>query len=143
MVDPQIISEWLKKADDDFEFACSVIDDSPFYAQICFHFHQAAEKYLKSLIIAYDLEFKKIHDLPVLLKSCLVRNPGLESLMDDCRFLNGFYIEARYPVHWLTQYTKEIALKGKAAAEQIRGQIMPLCLSPKKPVEVPSENNIS
>ena len=69
MVDPQIIHEWLKKADDDLEFACSVIDDSPFYAQICFHFHQAAEKYLKSFIIAYNLEFKKIHDLPVLLKS--------------------------------------------------------------------------
>ena len=84
MVDPQIIAEWLQKADEDFDFACSVIDDSPFYAQICFHFHQAAEKYLKSLIIAYDLEFKKIHDLPVLLKLCLARKPGLEILMDDC-----------------------------------------------------------
>ena len=112
MVDPQIISEWLRKADDDLGFACSVIDDSPFYAQICFHFHQAAEKYLKSLIIAFDLEFKKIHDLPVLLKSCLVKSPGLKILMDDCRLLNGFYIDARYPVHWPTHYTKEMAFKG-------------------------------
>lgn len=123
MVDPQIIHEWLKKADDDLEFACSVIDDSPFYAQICFHFHQAAEKYLKSFIIAYNLEFKKIHDLPVLLKSCMVKKPELQILMDDCRLLNGFYIEARYPVHWPTQYTKEMALKAKSAAENIRGEI--------------------
>ncbi|MBC8434112.1 MAG: HEPN domain-containing protein [Desulfobacterales bacterium] len=99
MVDSLIINEWLKKADEDLEFATSVIEDSPFYAQICFHLNQAAEKYLKSLVIAYDLEFKKIHDLPVLLKSCLVRKPGLEILMDDCRLLNGFYIDARYPVH--------------------------------------------
>jgi len=71
MADPQIIGEWLKKADEDLEFAISVIEDSTFYAQICFHFHQAAEKYLKSFIIARDLEFKKINDLTVLLKSCL------------------------------------------------------------------------
>jgi HEPN domain-containing protein len=77
MADPQIIQEWLKKADDDFGFACSVVNDSSFYAQICFHFHQAAEKYLKSFIIAYDLEFKKIHDLPVLLKLCRERSPTI------------------------------------------------------------------
>lgn len=114
MADPQIISEWLKKANEDLEFAISVIEDSTFYAQICFHFHQAAEKYLKSLIIAYDLEFKKIHDLPVLLKLSLVKKPELKKLMNDCRLLNGFYIDTRYPVHWPTQYTKEEALRQKS-----------------------------
>ena len=59
MVDPSVINEWLKKADEDFGFAVSVIEDSTFYAQICFHFHQAAEKYLKSFIISRDLEFQK------------------------------------------------------------------------------------
>lgn len=71
MVDSQIITEWLKKADEDYEFAVSIVEDSTFYAQICFHFHQAAEKYLKSFIIAKELEFKKIHDLLVLLKMLL------------------------------------------------------------------------
>ena len=123
MADPQIVSEWLKKADEDLEFAISVIEDSTFYAQICFHFHQAAEKYLKSFIIARDLEFKKIHDLTVLLKSCLGKKPDLKILMDDCRFLNGFYIDTRYPVHWPTQYTKEEALKAKKAAKHICGEI--------------------
>ena len=123
MADPQIISEWLKKANEDLEFAISVIEDSTFYAQICFHFHQAAEKYLKSLIIAYDLEFKKIHDLPVLLKLSLVKKPELKKLMNDCRLLNGFYIDTRYPVHWPTQYTKEEALKAKKAAEHISVEI--------------------
>jgi len=141
MVDPQIIKEWLQKADEDFEFACSVIEDSPFYAQICFHFHQAAEKYLKSLIIAYNLEFKKIHDLPVLLKLSMVINSGLEALMDDCTFLNAFYIEARYPVHWPTQYTKEIALKAKGSVEQIRTQIVSLIGVYQKPEAPPSESD--
>ena len=123
MVDPRVIYEWLKKADEDLEFAISVVEESTFYAQICFHFHQASEKYLKSFIIAQDLEFKKIHDLQVLLKSCLAKDPNLQELMDDCKFLNRFYIDTRYPVHWPTQYTKEEALKAKKAAEHIRDVI--------------------
>jgi len=65
MADPQLVQEWLDKAEEDFGFAASVIKESPYYAQICFHFHQAAEKYLKAHIIAHDLKFEKIHDLPL------------------------------------------------------------------------------
>jgi HEPN domain-containing protein len=123
MADSQVVNEWLKKADEDLEFAVSVIDVSTFYAQICFHFHQAAEKYLKAFIVAYDLDFKKIHDLPVLLKSCIVKEPKAGTLREDCKFLNRFYIDTRYPVHWPTQYTKEEALKAKRAAEHIRNTV--------------------
>ena len=49
MVDPHIIKEWISKADEDFEFARINLEEAkPFYAQICFHFHQFAEKYLKT-----------------------------------------------------------------------------------------------
>lgn len=123
MADAQVISEWLKKADEDFEFAVSVIEESTFYAQICFHFHQAAEKYLKSLVVGWNLDFKKIHDLPVLLKSCLAKEPGLQALLDDCKLLNRFYIDTRYPVHWPTEYTKAETLRAKKAAEHIRDMI--------------------
>lgn len=120
MVDSKIIDEWLSKADEDFDFAVSVIEDSKFYAQICFHFHQAAEKYLKTLLIAWNLELKKMHDLPVLLKACITKDTNLHILLDDCNFLNRFYIDTRYPVHWQTNYTKEEAIKAKASAENIR-----------------------
>jgi len=123
MVDPQLVLEWLNKAEEDFGFAASVIKESPYYAQICFHFHQAAEKYLKAYIIAYDLEFEKIHDLPVLLKICMQKEPNLQIILDDCKFLNRYYIEARYPVHWPTSYDREETEKAKLAAEQIRKTI--------------------
>ena len=55
MADPKVVREWLNKADEDFEFAISVIEDSNFFSQICFHFHQAAEKYLKSFALTLDL----------------------------------------------------------------------------------------
>ncbi len=63
MADPKLVHEWLNKADEDFNFAdANLKNGSTFYAQICFHFHQAAEKYLKAFIVAYDLELEKTHN---------------------------------------------------------------------------------
>ncbi len=124
MVERQVVQEWLNKTEEDFGFAVSVMRASPYYAQICFHFHQAAEKYLKAYIIAYDLTFEKIHDLPVLLQICMQQGPGLERIREDCKFLNRYYIEARYPVHWPTNYDQEEAQKAKLAAEHIRDAII-------------------
>ena len=71
MVDAKIVEEWISKADEDFEFAfLNLNEGKTFFAQICFHFQQASEKYLKAYIIAHELEFRKIHDLTVLLKIC-------------------------------------------------------------------------
>jgi len=123
MVDPQIVKEWLDKADEDLHFSISIIEDSTFYAQICFHFHQAAEKYLKAVVIAFELEFKKIYDLPVLLKTCIPKQSRLSVLEEDCKLLNRFYIDTRYPVHWPTKYSKEEAIKAKAAAQRIHDTV--------------------
>ena len=47
MVDPQIVLEWLDKARADLEFARINLEEKrPYYAQICFHFQQSAEKFL-------------------------------------------------------------------------------------------------
>ena len=69
MVDRQVVWEWLAKADEDFEFAGVNLEErKPYFSQICFHFQQAAEKYLKPYIVANSLELRKIHELPLLLK---------------------------------------------------------------------------
>jgi HEPN domain-containing protein len=71
MADPRIVREWLDKDDGDFIFTRVNLEEREnFYPQICFHFHQAAEKYLKSFIVAYDLEFEKMHNLMNLLMTC-------------------------------------------------------------------------
>ena len=130
MVSIEIVREWIAKADDDFEFALANLEEGkPFLGLICFHFQQAAEKYLKAFIVAHDLEFRKTHDLPVLLKTCTEDDSSLEKLKSDCEFLNTFYIETRYPVHWPTQFTKEEASKAKGAAERIR-QVVTNILNP-------------
>lgn len=127
MADQKVVREWLEKADEDFKFAeANLKEGSNFYAQICFHFHQAAEKYIKAFIVAYDLEFEKTHDLIYLLKICAKKESSLLSLSDECEFLNAFYIETRYPVHWPTNYSKEKTLKAQDAVKNIAHKIKEL-----------------
>jgi HEPN domain-containing protein len=64
MADTRIVKEWLTKADYDLAFAdVTLREGNTFYAQLCFHFQQSAEKYLKALIIANGMEFEKVHNL--------------------------------------------------------------------------------
>jgi HEPN domain-containing protein len=120
MADPLIVQEWLQMAEDDFCFAeTNLKAGSEFYSQICFHFQQSAEKYLKAYIIAKGLAFEKVHDLVHLLKTCSAYEPAFAALKEDCILLNTAYIETRYPVHWPTSYEKETAEQSHSAAVNI------------------------
>ena len=119
MKTPEIANEWLRKAQEDFGFASASLEDNEYYAQICFHFQQAAEKYLKAFIIANKLEFRAVHNLLELLDICKKKDSRIEEITEACRFLNPFYIDSRYPVHWPTRYDKAAALKAKQLTEAI------------------------
>lgn len=120
MADPQVVQIWLDKADEDFNFASAAISEgNEFYAQICFHFQQAAEKYLKAFIVAHDLKFEKQHNLVVLLETCAEKSASLLSLKPLCEFLNTSYIDTRYPVHWPVDYTRGKTLQAKDAANDV------------------------
>ena len=112
--------EWLKKAEEDYGFASSILPETNYYAQVCFHFQQAAEKYLKAYIVKKNLEFRKIHDLHQLLNLCQKEEVGFASLKEAADFLSPFYIDARYPVHWPSAVSKEEALKARNAALEIK-----------------------
>ena len=119
----KIFKEWLKKAEEDFGFARTSLKETKYYAQIGFHFHQAAEKYLKAFVIANHLEFRPVHNLMELLNVCKGRNHKIEEIEEACRFLNPFYIDTRYPVHWPTHYDKETATNAMKSAKKIRDWI--------------------
>ncbi len=133
MVDPAIVKEWFSKADEDFQFAeVNLKEGRNFFPQICFHFQQAAEKYLKSLIIARELKFSKIHDLEHLLEACLQNEEQLKKIKDECAFLDGFYVDTRYPVHWPVNYTRKEAEKAHKAALKIRNLLIDLVIEKLK-----------
>jgi len=120
---PEIAKEWIDKAEEDYGFACAGIEYTDYFPQICFHFQQAAEKYLKAFIFAKGLEFRAVHNLLELLEICKQHNPGVEELREACRFLNPFYIDTRYPVHWPAHYDKDTAVKAKEMTTNIRDWI--------------------
>jgi HEPN domain-containing protein len=112
---------WIKKAEDDFQFAkINLEEEKEFFDQICFHFQQAAEKYLKAFIVVNNLEFRKIHELPTLLDICFKHDPSFASFEEDCKELTEFYIEPRYPTLWEGKITKEMAWEALKKAKKLR-----------------------
>lgn len=69
-------------------------------AVVCFHAHQAAEKYMKGLIVAADEEPPRIHALPELLRRAIAHAPELDTgqLRTAAGGLNAYYIPSRYPI---------------------------------------------
>jgi len=67
---PKIAKEWIEKAEEDYGFACLSTEYTDYFAQVCFHFQQAAEKYLKAFIVANKLDFRPVHNLLELLTIC-------------------------------------------------------------------------
>ena len=120
---PEIAKEWVEKAEEDYGFACAALECTDYFAQVCFHFHQAAEKYLKPFIVTNKLEFRAVHNLLELLEIGRQSEPTIEQLQEACRFLNPFYIDTRYPVHWPVHYDKDTAAKAKEMADKIRDWI--------------------
>lgn len=99
MVDPELVKEWLSKADEDFSFASLTLRKiDAYFGLVAFHFHQAAEKFLKAYIVAHELEFSKIHNLLRLIEICAGQDPGFLELKLSATYLNRYYIEARYPM---------------------------------------------
>lgn len=121
MVEHEIVREWIVKADEDYEFARINLEEGKnFFGQICFHFQQAAEKYLKAFIVAHELEFRKIHELPLLLKICMSKDSSFHEIREECEFLTAFYIDTRYPVHWPTNYSFVETQKAFQAVRRIQ-----------------------
>jgi HEPN domain-containing protein len=81
---PKIAKEWIEKAEEDYGFASASIECTDYFAQICFHFQQAAEKYLKAFIVANKLDFRPIHNLLELLAICSQDDPDIKELEEAC-----------------------------------------------------------
>lgn len=114
---------WLQLADEEFSYASSDLEDTQhkWFAQTCFHFQQAAEKYLKAYLLHVNKPFRKIHNLTELLLFCTEEDEEFQTLTDQAATLNPFYTETRYPVHWPMDFTHEDANAAKSAAAAIAG----------------------
>ena len=85
---------------------------------------QAVEKFLKHLFIAFDLPFEtrlsESHNLNALLRELVKTFPELKCLTKQCRFLNDFYIEIRYPGDNFERINYDTALQCYEYAKEIK-----------------------
>lgn len=93
----KILSQrWLKVADRDLKTAKLLFKEKHFTDTICFHLHQAAEKYLKGFLVARNIKPLCIHNLLKLLNECAKIQKDFTDWAEECEMLNNYYIESRY-----------------------------------------------
>ncbi len=84
-----LAKEWFEKGDHDLDEARLSFRHGGWTDIICFHCHQAVEKYLKGFLVSRgrDITAKRyrIHNLGILLKMCCELDSLLKSLEDDCK----------------------------------------------------------
>ena len=89
--------EWLEFAAMDLDSAQFLLGMRPVPVEIiCYHCEQAAEKLLKAVLVAADVEPPKTHDLIQLCKKCAELDEEYEALADSCIELSPYGVQVRY-----------------------------------------------
>jgi HEPN domain-containing protein len=121
MNDPiEEIKEWIEKADHDLGSAKIIFLHLPeYFDTIAFHCQQAVEKYLKAMLLYYQIEFFRSHDLVYLLELLSRKIDIEESRFKKAFTLNNFGVQIRYP-NKIIKLTKEELETAIVTAEEFR-----------------------
>ena len=94
-----IIAEWVQKAEGDFTTALREwrARRDRNYDAVCFHAQQCIEKYLKACLQKHQIPFAKTHDLVILVKACLPKQPLWEPWLEEMNVLTRYAVLFRYP----------------------------------------------
>lgn len=94
----EYLKEWIDKADHDLGSAKLIFLHNPdYFDSVAFHCQQAVEKYIKAILIFYEIEFQRSHNLVYLLDLLTKKIEISEDRYDQAILLNGFSVQIRYP----------------------------------------------
>jgi HEPN domain-containing protein len=94
----ELVLQWLDKAAADLDAAEQLSTRAArFRAIVVFHCQQAAEKYLKALLVRHQIEFPRTHDIAKLVDRLATVNRNLAESLRDADALTPFGVEMRYP----------------------------------------------
>ena len=89
---------WVTYAEEDLIMAKSALKRrKPLTTASCFHSQQCAEKYLKAILVAKDVEFPKTHDLLILNTLCSTAGIMTGFTKEALGRLSGYAVHTRYP----------------------------------------------
>ena len=118
--DPAVSAE---RRDAPFRFGyahdLAISADTPMWDQACFHAQQCAEKALKALFVAFDLEVPRSHDLVFLIGRLSTSCPSIDALDDAAALLTQHGVAPRHP-GYLASETETDATTALAHARAIR-----------------------
>jgi HEPN domain-containing protein len=109
-----IVKEWIEKADHDLGSAKLIyLHLREYFDTIGFHCQQATEKYLKSMLKHFEIEYQRTHNLVYLLDLLSLKIDIQDEIYDKAILLNGFSVQIRYPdtTIYLTKDELETAIK--------------------------------
>ena len=116
--------QWLEKANGDYSTSNHLLSSGDAYLEAAaFHAQQAAEKYLKALLVWYQIEFPKTHDLSLLISLASSRSPELVESLSAVQLLTPYGVEYRYPGDY-PDINKEDAHKAFETAGKVRAEII-------------------
>jgi HEPN domain-containing protein len=94
----ELVTQWLTRAEEDLAVAQHLLAEAlPYYAAIGFHAEQAAEKFIKAILVAHQIEFPKTHDLGRLLDLVATIDPQLSVDLAGAVRLTDYGVDVRYP----------------------------------------------
>lgn len=116
------VESWLDKAGSDLRatevlLPAEQIDPST----VAFHAQQAAEKYLKSLLVRHQVPFPRTHDIGKLLELAETVEPGIEAELATAAALTPYAVEFRYPGE---QLEREDARNAVDLAREVRETVL-------------------
>jgi len=117
-----LVRGWLRKAESDLANAEMCLSAGLSLDTACFHAQQAAEKWIKAYLTAYEVDFPFIHNLEKLIELCAQRDPSFVDLEAAGQELTPYAVALRYDVEFWP--APEIAQQAVDAAVAIRDFIM-------------------
>lgn len=94
----ELVEMWVAKAEMDYRAAQRLgAGAEPLREPLAFHCQQAAEKYLKAVLVRHQVEFPKTHRLRLLLDLMAPVAPGLAASLEGVDVLTPYGVDIRYP----------------------------------------------
>jgi len=113
MADSLNYKEWYYKAKIDIKSAKILFDaeeseEQLDYSIVAFHCQQCIEKYLKGYYLKVTGKLLgKTHNLEFLCTQVAKADDSIKRFVDDCKYVNEFYIEPRYPADFAIVNSEE------------------------------------
>lgn len=107
-----VIKEWIDKAEADYRTAKreSVVQSGANYDAVCFHAQQCIEKLMKAVLIKWNINPPKTHDLTTLSQLLPSSHQSMVNIQ-KLRFLSNAAVSFRYPGESADQADAQEALQ--------------------------------